>query len=356
MGSQTCKRLIALAAAAIVAANAPAHAQSQSDAPSAHDQQAWSACAGASQTAQARVDACTRILTRDVAQIESFALIHRGRAWKGKGDLDRAISDFTAAINADANFAYAYADRGDVYRSIGQCDAAISDYDQALRLQPDRAELYVSRGICRVRRGEHDSAMVNFEMAIRLDPANAEGVGAVAFSRKADLSAAKGEFAPAVQDYDRALTLEPGNASIHESRGIARFYLGDNHGAADDLARAFEGEPNVYAALWLYLSRARAGGRQAAPELAKAALRLGPANWPYPIVELFQGGRSAEGAQAAASTPEQRCEAHFYIGQWQLARGARGPAAQAFRAAADACAPSVVEHRAALEELKRLKP
>jgi len=322
---------IAIGAAGILTvATTASYAQDQ-------NQQDWNACAGAAAAARDRVEACTRILGRDIPQMQAFALIHRGRAWVRKGDFDRALADFTAAIKEDADIVYGYADRGDVYRLRGQCEEAIADYDYALRLAPDRADIYLSRGICQTEQRRSDSAAINFDMAVRLDPSNAAGVAALALTRKADIAAMKGDFARALPDYDRAIALQPEDLAPYENRAVA-------------------GPPNPYAALWLHLSRARSGIKQNSAELARAALRLGPADWPYPIIELFQGGRAPESVQAAALSPAQQCEAHFYVGQWQLARGARDPAAQAFRQAVDACSDAVVEYRAALEELKRLKP
>ena len=343
---------IAIGAAGILTvATTASYAQDQ-------NQQDWNACAcaGAAAAARDRVEACTRILGRDIPQMQAFALIHRGRAWVRKGDFDRALADFTAAIKEDADIVYGYADRGDVYRLRGQCEEAIADYDYALRLAPDRADIYLSRGICQTEQRRSDSAAINFDMAVRLDPSNAAGVAALALTRKADIAAMKGDFARALPDYDRAIALQPEDLAPYENRAIARFYFGDYRAAAEDLTRAVAGPPNPYAALWLHLSRACSGIKQNSAELARAALRLGPADWPYPIIELFQGGRAPESVQAAALSPAQQCEAHFYVGQWQLARGARDPAAQAFRQAVDACSDAVVEYRAALEELKRLKP
>ena len=199
---------IAIGAAGILTvATTASYAQDQ-------NQQDWNACAGAAAAARDRVEACTRILGRDIPQMQAFALIHRGRAWVRKGDFDRALADFTAAIKEDADIVYGYADRGDVYRLRGQCEEAIADYDYALRLAPDRADIYLSRGICQTEQRRSDSAAINFDMAVRLDPSNAAGVAALALTRKADIAAMKGDFARALPDYDRAIALQPEDLAL----------------------------------------------------------------------------------------------------------------------------------------------
>jgi tetratricopeptide (TPR) repeat protein len=53
--------------------------------------------------------------------------VYRGCAHLGKGDFNRAIADFTAAINIDPNFAAAYHYRSMAYEETGQTERARSD-------------------------------------------------------------------------------------------------------------------------------------------------------------------------------------------------------------------------------------
>lgn len=68
----------------------------------------------------------------------------RGDLWQSKeiiwgskkGDFERAIEDYTSAINRDPAFAAAYTDRGSCYFSIGKYETALADYKKALGLIP----------------------------------------------------------------------------------------------------------------------------------------------------------------------------------------------------------------------------
>jgi lipoprotein NlpI len=86
------------------------------------------------------------------------------------------------------------------------------------------------------------------------------------------------------------------------------------------------------------------------------ASRLKTREWPFAVTELYLGKRSPAATLAAAATPEQTCDAQFYIGQWHVVKGNRADAETALRAAADTCPSSAVEYRGAVAELKRLKP
>jgi tetratricopeptide (TPR) repeat protein len=59
----------------------------------------------------------------------------RGVAYQGKGDLDRAIADFTEVIRLKPRFTIAYASRGSAYEAKGECDRAAADYNEAVRLE-----------------------------------------------------------------------------------------------------------------------------------------------------------------------------------------------------------------------------
>ena len=72
-------------------------------------------------------------------------------------------------------------------------------------------------------------------------------------------------------------------------------------------------------------------------------------------MELFLGRKSLQAAEAAASKPEERCEAQFYIGEWQRLQHADAQAAKALQTAIDTCPKDFVEYRGAVEELKRVQ-
>ncbi len=61
--------------------------------------------------------------------------------------LDKAIADFTKAIEKNPRFAEAYYFRGLVYYDKGQYDKAISDFTKAIEINARGAEAYSKRGI-----------------------------------------------------------------------------------------------------------------------------------------------------------------------------------------------------------------
>ena len=118
--------------------------------------------------------------------------------------------------------------------------------------------------------------------------------------------------------------------------------------------RAVELEDDIYAMLFRFLARTRAG-ETAAAELEANAGRLKTKEWPYAVAELYLGKRSPAATLDAAIKPDDRCEAQFYIGQWHILKSNAAEAASALKVAVDTCPKTFVEFTAAIAELNRLK-
>ena len=61
---------------------------------------------------------------------------NRGLAWDKKGEYDKAIADYTEAIQLDPKLAPAFNNRGLAWDEKGEHDKAIADYNEANRLDP----------------------------------------------------------------------------------------------------------------------------------------------------------------------------------------------------------------------------
>src|SRR4051794_21809451 len=160
---------------------------------------------------------CDRAVGLDSANAE--ASYNRGRAARKKGDLARAIADYSAAIRLTPHsykgFAKTYNNRGDAYAEVGDNDCATSDFDQAINLDPGYAKAYHNRGVIHSRRGDLDRAIADYSKALELDPALARALVARgnAYMRKRDPE-------HATADYRAALRIDPTDATAR--RGIER--------------------------------------------------------------------------------------------------------------------------------------
>jgi tetratricopeptide (TPR) repeat protein len=64
----------------------------------------------------------------------NYALNQRGEVWRLKGEFDKAIVDFNAAIRADPDFLAAYLDRATAFKDMGNRKSARADYKAVLDL------------------------------------------------------------------------------------------------------------------------------------------------------------------------------------------------------------------------------
>ena len=88
--------------------------------------------------------------------------------------------------------------------------------------------------------------------------------------------------------------------------------------------------------------------------LQNNAADLKPAEWPFPVIELFLDRRSPADMVAATTKPNEQCEAQYYLGEWHLLRDERAASIEALRKAVETCPKGFNEFAGAVAELKRL--
>ena len=75
--------------------------------------------------------------------------VERGNGWLNKGELERAIDDYSLAIVFDGGHAGAYHNRGLARLRKDDLDGALEDFDRSLELNPRLALALFGRGLAR---------------------------------------------------------------------------------------------------------------------------------------------------------------------------------------------------------------
>jgi uncharacterized caspase-like protein len=166
-----------------------------------------------------------------------------GLAYYNKKDYDKAIAEYTQAIQLDSNYARAYQGRGDAYDEKGDYDRAIADLTQAIRLDPNFANAYIIRGVVYSHKGDIDRAIADYDQAIRLDPNSV-----YAYNGRGSAYYKKGDYDRAIVESNQAIRLDPNFASAYTNRGNAYNSKGDRTRARADWRKALELDPNSTAA------------------------------------------------------------------------------------------------------------
>ena len=174
---------------------------------------------------------------------------------------------------------------------------------------------------------------------------------------------AEGRADAAIGDFNHAIELAPQSGSYYANRATARLIDDDAKRAVEDFRKAVQLDPNEpFVHLLLFIAQARAGDMEGAKTaLARHAENYQAANWPRPIVDLFLGHGSIEAVEQAAKVAAQgkdvdgqRFDADFYIGQWALISGDQEAATLRLKSVADSRMREYLEFDIARADLDNL--
>ncbi len=107
----------------------------------------------------------------------------------------------------------------DLDLQIGGCTAVIRSGQWQGK---DLVWAYYNRGLAYIDLGEYRRAIEDYDEALRLDPGNAS-----AYNNRGYAYRELGEYRRAIKDLDQALRLDPGYALARDNRRIALRHLGE---------------------------------------------------------------------------------------------------------------------------------
>jgi tetratricopeptide (TPR) repeat protein len=298
----------------------------------------------------------------------AWAYYSRGVAYYNTGNYDRAIADFSSALDLckqESCFQFdryvVYFFRGLAWGEKDDFDRGIADYTEAIRLNPkyrlayhNRGDLnmakywttYRNRGDINMVKFNYEQAIADFSEAIKLAP------DADTYKSRGEMYLGKGDFNNAVADFTEAIARDPKDVDEYYYRGISNLYAGYLPKARADFERVMTLAPSAaYGSLWLEIIAKRSN---VLSQLSQAKSQLNMGAWPGPIVRLFGGELTAEALDAStdSTNTDQVCDANFFIGEFKLLAGEKEEAAKRFRLAVPGCRIPVMP--AATAELKAL--
>jgi tetratricopeptide (TPR) repeat protein len=191
-------------------------------------------CARAS--TEARIAACTRILSSNPADFN--ALANRGIAYRVNGDYDRALADTNAAMRVNANFAGLYLERGLAYEGRGDHERAIADLTEAIRRDGTLVSAYFGRAMAYEAVGDRDRAGADLDEAMRLDRNLVAGL----YIQRGYAAKAARDYDKAIAAFDRAIELNGRWLITYFGRGASYEGRGDIERAVHDYHKTLEFE------------------------------------------------------------------------------------------------------------------
>lgn len=308
----------------------------------------WQACAGDDDDIAIR--ACTRIINAGRVKGKDLGTVYynRGLSLRRKDEFDRAIADYTKALQYIPNDSKVFNNRGVAYELKRQFDLAIADYERAMKLAPADPKPYSNRGDVHRKRGDYKQAIADYSRAISLDPTRA-----IEHSDLAEVYMLTGQFDLALANAARSVELDRNRSAGYFARGLSAFYQGEYRTAAPDLRRALDLRTSPYTIMYRYLARARAG-ETATAELEADAKRLESKAWPYALIEMLIGHRDPAAVSPGADDISEKCDAHYFTAQLHAVKGNTADYLSRLRSAADVCPKTDYESMGAKAELQRI--
>ena len=101
----------------------------------------------------------------------SLASIHGA-----EGKLDKAINEYSKALEFDPNLYAGYVSRANLFRRKGEPNKALADMSRAIHLEPEVPNTYLWRGDIYLEQGDKRAARQDYQTALQLSPKNPEAV------------------------------------------------------------------------------------------------------------------------------------------------------------------------------------
>ncbi|KAL9955567.1 hypothetical protein ACROYT_G036906 [Oculina patagonica] len=160
-------------------------------------------------------------------------LTNRGVVQQFMGDFVNAIRDYQAAVKTDPSYALAYYNAANVYFRQRQFKQALSYYDKALSWYAEDESAVLNRAITKVMMKDSRGAIQDFNRAVELNP-----YAAHVYFNRANLYASLRKYKESEDDYTRALSLKPGDALVYKRRADVFGKQGKKAAAIEDYKRA----------------------------------------------------------------------------------------------------------------------
>ncbi|MEZ2329747.1 tetratricopeptide repeat protein [Mesorhizobium sp. RCC_202] len=173
-------------------------------------------------------------------------------------------ADQASATLDPSNAATWYIEQALQDQQEGDVPGAVYLFSYAIKLDPDNAVAYFNRALAEASQGHNYLAASDCRRAVELDPQYAgacapltagkqtvavigarDRAAAKVLLERAETRLAKYSLDGALQDFDRAIALDPESAYAYLGRSLARTFNGDKAGADADCRRAGELDPKL---------------------------------------------------------------------------------------------------------------
>ncbi|MEI8277836.1 MAG: hypothetical protein WCG00_17775 [Hyphomicrobiales bacterium] len=153
--------------------------------------------------------------------IMASTYIRRAAAYARIYEFDRAIDDYTAALEISPTPADVLSSRGFTNATAGNDELALADFEASLRINPKQAFSLQGRGSIYLRRFDYDRALADLNQSIAYNPNLAWS-----YYSRSTVHYVKGDAARGDADVQKAIQLEPGSrGSFEENASFTKNWI-----------------------------------------------------------------------------------------------------------------------------------
>lgn len=174
---------------------------------------------------------CLRAIESDAANPVAWYLM--GRAKRSRKDLPGAMADLAKALEIKADFADAALLRAETLLEMNRPGEALSEAENLIALAPEEESVYLLRGRANEQLGHFSAAADDYNQVVALNPFNEE-----ASLLKGALLIKEKHWEEALEFFDEAIELNPQFAEAYRERAKAKASKGDSAGALEDEQKA----------------------------------------------------------------------------------------------------------------------
>ncbi len=184
-----------------------------------------------------------------------YSYYNRGNAYQNLGDHQKAIDNYNTVLELIPDFALAYRNRGVSKKDLGDLKGACKDWSKSTLLgdggSVELIEKYcASEGVVasesfyleRAEANKYDdpeSAIKDLKQVLEFSPENTD-----ALSLLGEILVEECRYAESIEHLDKAIKLDPEDATSYYDRANARRELEDYEGALNDAMKVYEINPD----------------------------------------------------------------------------------------------------------------
>jgi len=148
-------------------------------------------------------------------------------------DFELEMKKLESLLSLNDKNAEAYYNRGWLYEYKGDMPRAVQDYSKAIELDKKMKDAYYNRALALARMKKFEEALKDLSEAVKMEPASTDAI-----CNRGSIHFQMGKLDLALADYEAGLKINPNDPDLRYNRALVFLAQGNKAAAGEDLKRA----------------------------------------------------------------------------------------------------------------------